>query len=183
MRVLAAYGWHKILSIDAERPMNERIERTKTSLEIEEDIDLHVKGWILQRIGWAFMLAFLIAAALGLFGDGILSEKKVSQDNITLTYQRYQRHQTDVELCIRTTRSRGELHIVLPAGFTSNFEIEKIVPEPVSQKIENGSVINVFVSEGEGEITFFMKPMKRGSVDTSLEVNGTRFALSHYIYP
>ncbi|MBD0294127.1 MAG: hypothetical protein ICV84_02845, partial [Flavisolibacter sp.] len=50
------------------------VEEVKTDLEIDEDLDLHEKGWKLQRFGWFFIFALVILAALGVFGDGIASK-------------------------------------------------------------------------------------------------------------
>ena len=33
----------------------------------------HRLGWTLERIGWGFMAATMLAAVVGLFGDGLLS--------------------------------------------------------------------------------------------------------------
>ena len=51
------------------------VEVVKTELQIEEDIRLQEKGWRFQRWGWAFIFSMVILAALGLFGDGIISKR------------------------------------------------------------------------------------------------------------
>ena len=78
--------------------MDQEIEKVKTSLEIDEDIDLHLKGWIAQRIGWVSMLAFLIASALGVFGTGVLSAVTSKKEAKTLIFERFNRYENEGNL-------------------------------------------------------------------------------------
>ena len=54
---------------------NKPLEKIKTDLQINEHLDAHQTGFIVQRIGLAFIIAFVVVAAIGLFGDGIISKK------------------------------------------------------------------------------------------------------------
>ena len=68
--------------------MKGKVERIQTSLQIDEDIDLHIKSWWWQRVGWGFMLSFLLLAISGLFGNGVLSERTLGKGSTSLTYDR-----------------------------------------------------------------------------------------------
>ena len=51
------------------------VEVIKTDLEINEELDLHEKGWKFQRIGWIFIFLLVALSAFGFFGDGLASKK------------------------------------------------------------------------------------------------------------
>lgn len=163
--------------------MASKIERIKSSLQIDEDIDLHITGWVVQRIGWFFMLAFLLCAALGVFGTGILSKQLNSQDGTSLKYERFTRNQSDTELEITADSKGGNIQVELPDQFTRSFKIEKITPEPREQKIVNGSTVYLFAADGDGDITLFLTGRQAGSLNTSIGINGIRHPFETYIYP
>src|SRR5688572_24026211 len=163
--------------------MDNKIERVKTSLQLQEDIDLHITGWILQRVGWVLMLIFLISAALGAFGDGLLSDETISTSSVTVIYQRFYRNETTTELEIRTSAASRQLVVQLPADFSRIFEIERINPEPAEQKINNGFIEHIFDVTGAGEVTYHIKSLKWGRRDSRIRINDEDFNLKFLIYP
>lgn len=158
-------------------------ERVQTSLQINEDIDLHSKGWVIQRIGWALMFIFVLCAALGLFGNGLLSHRSVHKDGTSVFYERYGRHQSNTRIEIDANAHNGKIQIVLSGNFTESYKIERIVPEPAEQKMQAGSKVYVFTAEGQGHVTFFVSALKWGTITSTLGINGTDFNLESYIYP
>ena len=54
------------------------VETAKTGMELQEDLHLHEKGWIIQRIGWAVLFAVIIAGIIGVFGNGWVSSEKIA---------------------------------------------------------------------------------------------------------
>lgn len=165
--------------------MKDKVERVKSSLQIEEDIDLHVRGWILQRIGWGLMFTFLILAALGFFGDGILSQKEIITDDITVNFERFTRRESDTEIEIIASDRNGSIDVVLSPTFNKVYKIEQILPEPTSQEINNGNTVFEFPAKGQGQITMFLTIRKRvtGNNASAIKVNETDFELNNFIYP
>lgn len=163
--------------------MDDHIERVKTSLQIDENIDLHIRGWIFQRIGWALMLLFLTCAALGLFGNGALSRKVLADDGTSVTFEKYTRRESETEFEI-VTRSNAEIvRLVLPPAFLHAFKIEKVVPEPSSQRVDNGATVLQFTGSGEAQITLFVSSRTAGSVQSTLRVDEKSFDIDQFIYP
>ncbi len=165
--------------------MSKKIEQVKSSLEIEEDLALHETGWIIQRIGWALMLVFLVCALLGLFGNGTLSETKLSAEGTTVRYNKYLRSESDTELEIVTNDVRGEIRVELSPDFIKLYKLDRLVPQPSSQKIQDGYTILEFSANGRANLAFFLTTREgvRGSVTNTLAINNTQFTLSHFIYP
>ena len=165
--------------------MKGKIERINTPLQLDEDIDLHVTGWVIQRIGWGAMFVFLCLAALGLFGDGFLSNKTVAVDGATVSYERFLRRENDAVIEIMAAAANGNIELTLGPDFNRTYEIESVFPEPAERFIRNNSTVFVFPATGQGQITFFLNIRKEtvGRVRTSLRVNRSDFTLSHYVFP
>lgn len=159
------------------------IEHIKTSLQIDEDLDLHIKGWIFQRIGWALMLLFLVCAALGVFGDGMLSEKILTSRGTSVLFDRYLRRENDTEVEILAPYKDGRLLVVFSPMFTKSFKVDRVVPKPVEERTNNGSTVYAFAGEEAGQLTLFLTARKAGMIHTTVRVNDIDFEIEQYVYP
>ena len=67
--------------------------QTPPDIELAEDMEFQRKNWRAERIGWAVLAFILLAAALGLFGQGPLGGTVVAagDDSLSLTYERFWR--------------------------------------------------------------------------------------------
>lgn len=150
-------------------------------LPVDEDISLHRKGWVIQRIGWVLMLVFLLAAVLGFFGEGPLSKKQFHLGPIDVDYERFGRYEHEMELKFQST---GENigSVSMPQDYVKNFKLSKIVPEPEKQIAASGYINYIF--EGENHlIIFYMDPVQRKNVQGVLKVNAYSFLIKQTIYP
>ena len=165
--------------------MKSRIERINAPLQLDEDIDLHVTGWLVQRVGWCVMFVFLVLAALGFFGDGWLSDKSVAVNGTTISYEHFLRRENDTVMEIIAEAVDGNIQLSIGPDFTRTYEIESIFPEPAEQIMRNNDTVFIFPATGRGQITLFLKVRKQmvGSARTSLRVNQSDFTLSHYVFP
>lgn len=162
-----------------------KIERIKPSLAIDDDIDLHIVGWIVQRIGWAVMLIFVMLAAAGLFGDGLLSEERLSEGNTTIEFQKYLRRDSDTEIAISASPDGKVVRLGLSDGFNDLYKVERVMPEPEHQSISPSGVEMEFSAAGQARITLFLsvRKHKAGRANVTLFVNGSAFSLSSFTYP
>jgi hypothetical protein len=163
--------------------MLEKIERVKTSLQIQEDIDLHIRGWIFQRIGWLLMLMILISSVLGLFGNGLFSEKLIIRNGSSLTFEQFARRDNETEIEILVPHSSGKIQVALSPAFTEIFKVEHIAPEPREQMLKNGFTVYEFAAEANAQLTFFLTTRKAGRIHSTVQVNDTEFELKQFIYP
>lgn len=149
---------------------------------IEDEISLHHKGWVVQRIGWVLMFAFLIAAILGLFGEGPLSNKKIQAGNISVEYERFCRYEHGMEIRLQ---SAGEniSTVSIPQDYLKSFRVAEIVPEPEKQVANEGSIQYRFEGSQNNIVSFYLDPIERKSVEGLLQVNSHPFTIKQTIYP
>jgi hypothetical protein len=159
------------------------MEKLKPQAEIEDEISLHEKGWIVQRVGWIILLTLLTAASLGLFGTGMLSTKKVTKGGASVKFERFARFESPTILEIHTQSNTRKVEILLPLSYFSSMELEKIHPDPSAQRVENGAVVYLFSAGDEVVIKFRLTPQSTGKISTVVEINQEVFPVDHFIYP
>jgi hypothetical protein len=160
------------------------LEEIKTDLEIEEDIPLHEKGWRFQRIGWALIFAFILAAAVGVFGDGIASRRTLIDNGVRLEYDRFYRHEARMEMKIHYDNySTVPVHVSIANSYLQKFKIESILPEPSSSRVEGDRMHYFFEGSGPMDITFYATPRTFGSIKGLIGIGDKDYPISHFIYP
>ncbi|MBD0289576.1 MAG: hypothetical protein ICV79_29775 [Flavisolibacter sp.] len=160
------------------------VEEVKTDLEIDEDLDLHEKGWKLQRFGWFFIFALVILAALGVFGDGIASKTTLTANGAKIKYDKYYRHEARMELKVDAhTTDSSQMVISFPNEYLKKFRVESILPEPKENKLNGDQVSYYFLGSAGMSIVFYLVPQEIGTIHGSMNVNNSQFPLHHFIYP
>lgn len=153
------------------------------SLQIEEDIPLHHKGWKFQKVIWIFLCLFLLFSILGLFGNGILSKKTVSKSKVVLEYEYFLRKEWENKLKFKIKEQEGRTLINIPQTYLNQFYIDKISPDPENIEIQNSCAVYSFKGNGQMLINFFLVPKTTGSLKTSIFVGNEELKISHFIYP
>lgn len=157
------------------------IEIIEQDLLEDEQVNLLEKGWIIQKVGWALIIATMIAGALGLFGEGIVSEKKITSGATTIEFERFFRHEAEMKVVIESKDHIAS--IALPQEYLKNFRIVRFVPESDNNVTLNGNVQFNFLPGDNHTVTFYLIPKEFGSIGGTMKVNGNNFSLNHYIYP
>lgn len=151
-------------------------------LPVKDDIILHKKGWVIQRIGWTLMFLFLLAAVLGLFGEGPLSKRKVHLGPVTVEYERFGRYEHAMRMNLRSAGENIGM-VSLPQNYLKSFKISKIVPEPAKQVSSPGYVNYFFEGDQNDMVTFFMDPSERQNAEGVIRVNNHSFPIKQTIFP
>lgn len=155
---------------------------THKKTPVEDEIALHKKGWVVQRAGWMVMLLFLLAALLGLFGEGPLSAKKAKAGNIEVDYQRFCRYEHHVEL--KLSSAGGNITVAsLPQAYVEKFKIDKIIPTPSGEAASPGYVNYFFNGTQNDKVRFYMVPSKKGSAGGMIKINDHTVSIQQFIYP
>jgi len=161
-----------------------KVERVITGMEIDENIDLHIRSWKFQPIAWFFIGLFILLGAFGLFGTGWLSRAEYRMGTVTLKTERFFRREAPLQLVVRD-EGRDSLTTV---GFTPEFlhgsRIESINPEPEKTEYRNGLASYFFRGGPEPrQYTFHIIPETAGSLKGPVHVNDQKFDLRIFIFP
>ncbi len=164
---------------------NSSVEQTKTTLELDEHLYLHEKGWKIQRFGWGFIFLFVALAAFGLFGEGLLSSKTLYAEGAKVDYDYFHRHEGQMKLIVDNEGSNGDSiqSIYFSQAYLFNFKVGAITPEPSETSIENGYVKYSFTGGGPVKTVFYLVPQHVGKVKGEMRINDHQFTISHFIYP
>ena len=164
--------------------MRNSFENTKTSLEIEEHVDEHKLGFKIQKVGVIFILAVVIVAAAGLFGDGILSSSVATAPQGKIEYDRFYRFEARMEVKVEALDAQRASNIIsFSSDYLKHLQIESITPSPGSSRFQGNNTEFVFDGVGNTIVTFYLIPRKMGNIPGEIMINGTSFKVNHFIYP
>lgn len=163
--------------------MTERaFERINNELEIAQDLPFEKRSWLMQRIAWIAGALVLIAALLGVFGNGPLSRtEKSSQDGaLRLEYQRIVRFQAPCELRIHIADSQSNdkaFQLWVSSECFENTLLNRITPEPQSSTLKPDGIIHEFKRQAQREpveVIFRFDIEKIGSINGSIALINAR---------
>jgi hypothetical protein len=160
------------------------------SLEIDEDLDLERREWIVQRAGWIVVLLLLIAGLAGLLGPGPLSHVEASSGPLTVTYERFVHKRAPTELQVQLepgAADDGEVAIWFDRAYLSKVAIDHVLPEPAETIVAADGVIYRFAVEDPeqvSEIVFDVAPAEPGIARGQIGlVESPGVAIAQFIYP
>jgi hypothetical protein len=156
------------------------------------DIGFQEWEWTIQRVAWVVMTLIIVAAAIGLFGNGPLAEtsRTVGDESVRAHYHRIVRHHQPRTLRVDVAPEAiqgGEVEVWLDSEYAKTFGLQSIIPEPESTSIERDRVVYTF-SAGEGDgplsITFFYENdgFWRQSARLGI-VDGATVEFSQFVFP
>jgi hypothetical protein len=161
-------------------------------LQIKEDLEHERREWKVQRIAWILMALVLVAAVLGLFGDGLFSEGTAStpDGSFALDYPRLARFEAPTTLTARFAPPAADeesLSLWLEGSYLRDLEIERMTPEPESTMTEDGGVRFVYAARETSEpfeVTLHVRFERFGSVSGRVGTSsGAALSVRHFVYP
>jgi hypothetical protein len=154
--------------------------------EYQAEETFHRREWRVQRIGWALLGGLIIAALLGLLGNGPLSRQTLVLGDSTVEIDRFMRREARSEWIIRTPRSPAESNyqVRLSADLLRHIRIASIVPEPREQKLETDAIVFTFDAAGLGpEIVFHIEAFEFGATRGEIQIGNAAMPVKLWIYP
>jgi len=103
----------------------------------------HRFGWTLERIGWGFMAATMLAAVGGVFGDGWLSAAETrGRGAAAVRYPRFGRAHSPLELEVGWTvgardAAGPDAVLWIDRAYLDDFAIEEVRPPPVAVTLDS----------------------------------------------
>ncbi|MDG9846872.1 hypothetical protein N7608_03550 [Klebsiella grimontii] len=143
-----------------------------------------------RKYGLGILLGIILAALLGIFSGGYFStaEKTNAPGNLTVTYERFGRLQTEFRLKITARPRVADKYIFSLGGdFTSSFEPGSIWPRPDRMYSQNDRLFLVYndsKSMNNFSIWLYVTPTSPGKSNHSLQLNGEpEIRFWQFIYP
>jgi hypothetical protein len=165
-------------------------QRTRRSIEVDEDMTFQRRTWAVERAGWAAMGVFIVAAALGLFAAGPLSSSTVRQPQgfAEVEYGRFARQRAPATIRIKLQAARPAsdgLSIEVDDEFVDAYKISNIRPQPVQSSAVTQGMRFRFDAEGTpSTILFHVEPDRIGFFRPKVTIaGGEPVELPVIIYP
>lgn len=148
------------------------------NIDLDEDPSFQEKDWRFQRIAWFIMMLIVIAALVGIFGDGPFSLGNIAADDGTsVVYERITRihKQTSTAILIPLPTSalsisnpkeaESYFDVAMSADFVHRMGLTSIVPTP-RRMIQTDSMVvfrfGAFPETRGLQITFNWQPSDPG---------------------
>ncbi len=158
------------------------VEVAKVDLDINEELSLHEKGWIIQRIGWGFILVVIIAGALGVFGSGSLVLELRIRGMQRWNTRRYFRYETEMRILVTSEDHISSLS--MGQEYLKDFRMLRIIPEPSNNTTSNNEVVYNFLPGQNKIVSVYLVPKEYGRIKGVMKINAhDSFQLNHLIYP
>jgi len=139
-------------------------------LQIECDDEFQRREWRMERVGWAGLALFVIAAGAGSFGGGPLSDATATDvtGKLVVEYERFVRASASSALRLHISpeaATDGEIRVWADAVYLRDVEVSSIVPAPTRVEHRGERVVYVFAAvepAGPSEIVFRYEPSRAG---------------------
>ena len=129
-----------------------------------------------QRLGVIALCAFVVAGALGAFGNGPLGRAHTSHDRTELTYERFGRTTapTSIAISIRTTAADGEpVRFRVERAFLGDLDFLELRPPDALKGFDDGSALfEVAAAGGRAHVELHYKPSRPGIFKTDIVPEG-----------
>jgi len=158
------------------------IEHVKTDLEIDEELSLHEKGWVIQRVGQVIVVLVMMGGALGLFGEGLFSKATPHMGNVNVEYERFFRYQTEMRIEVKSSEHIST--ISFPQSYLQKFKLIRFMPEPESNSTAGSETIYSFLPRENHIVNIYLETQNYGNISGLMKINGKDpIQLQHFIYP
>lgn len=154
-------------------------------LQLDQDPAFQRANWRFERIGWGVMAVLMLAALVGVFGKGPLSDATARADNATLRYQRFSHWESPDRLAFNV-RAPGEQTVLrLSRAYIERVWVEDITPAPAGTRtLPDWIEFRFHTGGGESTITFHIQPQAFGLQRARYAVgDGAPVAFWQFVYP
>jgi hypothetical protein len=121
-----------------------------------------------EKIAFAALVSFIVAALLGLFGDGPLSDTKASSADgrIQVQYQRFCRRLApqSLDITLATPPGSEAIELNIDGDYLRSVQITEVFPEPVTAMHQHTGRMR-FRTDGSGRdmiVRVHLKPQRAG---------------------
>lgn len=140
------------------------LKKLPGGLEIEQDLQLERRVWVIQRIGWALMAILVAAAVAGFLGPGPLNDGKAADPagrwHMAYSHRLHFRTAQEISVYVRPeATTSGKVRFWISQRYMKDQSVNSLTPTP--DQVEAGSDRMVF--------TFNVTPGKQAPLYFELE--------------
>lgn len=164
--------------------------RDHEGLQIDSDVALQERMWLVERSAWGVFALLVAAALLGAFGgSGPLSRGSFQEPGapFSLQYQRLARHSTETSLSFRVMPRRSEADLWLDNRYLEAVTVERISPEPLEIARDTERTLYRFralTPDRPLDVAFQVRPTGYGPLDLVVgTVDRPPVRLRIFVYP
>jgi hypothetical protein len=163
------------------------VRRVRT-LELDEDLGFQRSEWRASRLTLAGLLSVMLAAGLGLFGNGPLSRARAGDPTgaLWVDYDRFVRSQAATRLSIHARpNAHGSVHFTVSRSFLDAYRVMQVTPNPDSARVVPEGVEYRIGADpsGGGPVIFDVQPVQRWLVQGEIRSPQGSVRLRQFIYP
>lgn len=143
-----------------------------------------------RRIGFFVLLFVVLAALSGLFSRGHVShvERSNADNTLMVSYERFNRQQSDVDMKIVATTASGEtLTVTLGGDFMRTFKIDTLQPQPDKTWSQGDNLVLEYERSSllsGGTLWLGLIPQQPGSSTSTVTLNnGPALSFWQFTYP
>jgi hypothetical protein len=164
------------------------VENLTRQPPLPEDMVLQCREWRAERIGWVVMALLVLAALLGVFSHGLLSDTTAaSRDGaLRVDYERFAHKTARTQFVITLTRAPQDPRIRLSPSFLEFHDIEVLYPVPLRSSSGAAGLDLVFAPATTGDLAVHIgaRPKRFGVASLSVEIGDqSRASFTQLIYP
>lgn len=156
-----------------------------------DDIEFQRKEWIVERVGWVALLAFLVAAATGIFGIGPVSETSAEADDGTMEvhYERFLRNVGTATMTVSIRPSAveaGKARLYISRDLLAGWRMQNVSPAPSTESSSEQWLIYEFDVLGDTppQVEFLYRGDGFGPHGGAVRAgDGAPVHVSQFIYP
>lgn len=155
------------------------------SLQLEQDPRFHRAQARLSSATWAALIALMLAAGLGVFGNGLLSRTRAGRDGgLVVEYDRFGRFGASMQMVVHPDTTDGDaVELAVGQSLLDGFQVVAVKPEPDSSAIVAGGVRFRFPAQTTGPVTFHLQPVRRWRITGSVWSSRSSVSITQFIYP
>jgi len=146
-----------------------------------------------EKIAFVALVLFIVAALLGVFGDGPLSDTEISSRDgrLQVHYQRFCRRLApqSLDITLATTRGADSIDLNIDGDYLRSVQITEVFPQPVTTTLQQAGRLR-FTTDGSGQsmiVRLHLKPQRAGLLEARFSAGppGRPFTvqLKQFAYP
>jgi hypothetical protein len=157
-----------------------------TGLQIQEDFALQAREWKVQRTAWLLFGVVVLAGVLGIFGRGLLSGASVTDGDLHVRYERFERLQRPTKIQFQIGANAEETtRVFIDRAYLDAVRIESITPQPEKVVANPGGSIYDFAAAGAPMVvTIYLEMEQFGVVKGQIgRAGGSTLSFKQLVYP